>query len=229
MSIELQLLTWWLLFGGTHILLSSVPLRARLIPALGLRGFKAVYSLAALATFIPLVVTAWNNRHEGALLYDPPSWTVHVTETVMLLSVLLLALSVATPSPATTVMEMTGRARSQPRGVLRVTRHPNNTGFILFGLAHMISNPTVGDWTFWGGFVIFGVASALHQDRRSLATGPAGFDGFVRQTSFLPFAAILAGRQRLVLRELSRAAMLVGVVFWMALRLLHPHLIGGFS
>lgn len=229
MAIELQLAAWWVAFGGTHVLLSSVPLRTRLIRGLGLAGFKALYSVVALATFVPLVVTAWNNRHEGALIYDPPAWTVHVTETMMLLALLLLTGAAASPSPVSTVMEMSGRARMEPRGILRVTRHPNNTGFVVFGLAHMVSNPTVGDWVFWGGLVIFGVVSAIHQDRRSLAAGPAGFADFYRATSILPFGAVLAGRQRLALGELSRVAALVGVGLWVALRLLHPLLIGGFA
>ena len=68
MSVEIQLVIWWLLFGGTHILGSSAPIRTRLVRVLGLRGFKAVYSVVALATFIPLVLTYWHHRHAGPAL-----------------------------------------------------------------------------------------------------------------------------------------------------------------
>ncbi len=229
MPVEPQLVIWWVLFGGTHVLGSAPPVRARLIRTLGLRGFKAVYSLVALATFAPLITIAWQNRHEGALIYDPPGWTVHVTEVLMLVAFLFLAQAFATPSPSSTVMEMSGRAVTRPRGIQRVTRHPSNFAFFLFGIAHMISNPTVGDWIFWGGWPVFALVSAIHQDHRSLTAGPTGFTDFYRQTSLVPFGAVLAGRQQPVLSELSWIGLLGGAGAFAVVRLLHPHLIGGFA
>ncbi len=229
MSVELQLVLWWILFGGTHMLGSSVPVRTRLIRALGLPGFKGLYSLVALATFIPLVWTAWNNRHEGAFLFAPADWNRLVTEVLMFLSVLLIVLSIARPGPATTVAEMSGRASAKPRGIQRITRHPQNTGFALFGVAHMVSNPTAGDWIFWGGFVVYSVASAIHQDRRTLAADPERFRTFYAQTSLVPFAAMLQGRQRLALGEVNWIAVIVAAALFVVVRLIHPLVIGGYG
>lgn len=229
MSTESQLLFWWFLFGGTHILGSSVPVRARLIRSLGLMGFKGLYSIVALATFLPLVWVAWHHRHAGKLLFVPGAWNVHATEVLMFLSFLFLALAFASPNPVTTTSEMSGRFASSARGVHRITRHPMNTAFALFGLAHMLSNPTVGDWIFWGGFVVYALVSAWHQDRRSLATGPAEFRTFHAETSYWPFAAILRKRQRFVLGEIRLTVVLVAVVLFGVLRWLHPRLIGGFG
>ena len=61
----------WLAFGLSHGLLSSRGPRARLVSALGDRGFLGVYSLVALATFVPLVSVYAAHRHEGALLWTP--------------------------------------------------------------------------------------------------------------------------------------------------------------
>jgi len=228
-TVELQLFLWWVAFGGTHVLGSSVPVRTRLIRVLGLLGFKGLYSVVALATFTPLLVLYWDHRHEGALLFDPPLWTRHVTEVLMFCALQFVVHGAMTPGPATTRAELSGRFQSTARGIQRITRHPMNTGFGLFGLAHMLSNPTVGDWIFWGGWVVFAVVSALHQDRRSLASGPPQFKTYYAETSLVPFAAILAGRQHLVLGELrwrwiSLATALFGVIRW-----IHPGLIGGFS
>ena len=104
-----------------------------------------------------------------------------------------------------------------------------NTAFGLFGLAHMLSNPTVGDWIFWGGFVVYALVSAQHQDRRSLATGPAEFRAFHAETSYWPFAAILRGRQELALGEIRLTAAVLAVILFGLLRWLHPRLIGGFA
>jgi len=229
MKIETQLLLWWAVFGGGHLGLSAVPVRTRLIGILGLRGFKAVYSLVALVGFSGLFLTYWDRRHEGALLFYPQPWGRHVTELLMLLAVLFIATALASIRPGTTVAEMAGRTECAPRGIQRVTRHPLNTGFGLFGLGHMIVNPTTGDWTLWAGLLAFALVSAIHQDRRLLAAGPPGYREFHEQTSFVPFAAILRGRQRFVLSEIGWRAPALGLAIYVAIRLLHPILIGGFA
>src|SRR5678815_4804566 len=45
----------WLLFGGTHVGLSTRAVRARLVARLGEAGFTAVYFLVATVTFTVLV------------------------------------------------------------------------------------------------------------------------------------------------------------------------------
>jgi uncharacterized membrane protein len=229
MKPEYQLVVAWILFGGTHILGSWVPLRKKLIGALGLQGFKGLYSVVALATFVPLVWIAWHNRHEGAIVYDPPSWTRHLTELLMLPAIFLIVMTYATPSPATTLSEISGKSPSSARGIHRITRHPMNMGCLLFGVAHMISNPTVGDWIFWGGFVVFGIAAAVHQDRRLLATGTDAFRSFHAETSLVPFTAVFSGKQKVSIREFRWWAVLIALALYAALRLGHPHMIGGFG
>ena len=229
MTTETQLVFFWLLFAGFHLLLSSGPVRGRLIEGVGLKTFKGVYSLIALATFFALFWTYFHGKHAGPLIFDRSLPARHVTELVMLVSVLFLVLAHGSKSPATTAADMTGDRPSSPTGIHRITRHPLNTGFALFGLAHMLVNPTVGDWIFWGGFPVFAVVSAIHQDRRMLAAGSPEFWSFYGQTSFLPFAAILFGRQRMAWNELRWRGVAIGVVIYVLLRLIHPHAMGGFD
>jgi uncharacterized membrane protein len=228
-SVELKLLLWWIAFGGTHMVGSSLAVRTPLIRALGLRGFKAVYSVVAFATFIPLVFIAWNHRHAGAVLFDPPSWLARVTEALMFVALLLLPLGEASPNPATTAAELTGRSTSRARGIHRITRHPVNTAFGLFGLAHLLVSPTVGDWIFWGGWVVYAVASAVHQDARIRTAGTDDARAFLADTSAIPFAAIAGGRQHLAWRELNPVAIAIGIVLFAVLRWFHPVWIGGFG
>lgn len=55
MSIEtFVILFWWLMFGGTHILSSSIPVRSFFIARFGRMPFRGLYSLVAFATFPPL-------------------------------------------------------------------------------------------------------------------------------------------------------------------------------
>ncbi len=229
MSAPVVIALWWLAFGGSHVVLSSRPIRAPLVRALTLRGFKGLYSLVSFGTFVPLVAFFWGHRHAGALLFYPATWFRHVAELLMLAAFLFLVLGQATLRPGTTQAEMSGRHVAEPRGIHRVTRHPQNTAFALFGLAHLLPNPYVGDWVFFGGFVVFAVVGAWHQDLRLLSDGSPEFRSFHATTSALPFAAIVAGRQRVVFRELAPWAIGVAVVLWVALRVAHPSWIGGFG
>jgi len=227
MPAEAEILVWWLLFAGTHILGSTVPVRSWLIRTISLRGFKAVYSLVALATFLPLCWVFAENKHAGAFLFALTPFSYYLAHALMLLALVVLLQGLATASPLTTVAEMTGRYGSGPRGIQRVTRHPQNLAFMLFGLAHCLTNPYVGDWIFFGGFVIYGLASAMHQDRRVLLLGPEEARRLVAETSLLPFGAILAGRLRLAPREYSLLALLLALVLFVVLRYFHAALFGG--
>jgi uncharacterized membrane protein len=228
MENEGVILLCWLLFGATHIGGSSLPVRGFFVRRLGLAGFKALYSLVALATFIPLCSVFFKNKHAGPVLFVPDSGLKLATQILMLVAIIVLGQSLATSNPMTTMAEMTGRFGGRARGIQRVTRHPQNFAFGLFGFAHMLSNPFVGDWIFFGGFLVYGLLSALHQDRRTLISGPKEVLEFQAETSVIPLAAILAGKQRLAFREYNRVALVISILGFIALRLLHRRLFGGF-
>jgi uncharacterized membrane protein len=229
MSTEVALVVWWVLFGGSHLSLSSRPVRGRLMGSVGVRAFKGIYSLVALVTIVGLFWTYFHGKHEGTLLFARTFAARHVTETVMLFAVLFIAFAHGSRSPATTQADMTGERPSSATGIHRITRHPQDTGFALFGLAHMLVNTSVGDWIFWGGFPVFAIVASIHQDRRMLASGSAEFRSFHEQTSFLPFAAILAGKQKIVWSEFRWRTLLIGLVLYGVLRGIHPFVMGGFG
>ncbi len=54
---------FWFLFGASHMALSSLKLRPKLVGVLGNRGFQGVYSLVALGTFVPLVRIYADAKH----------------------------------------------------------------------------------------------------------------------------------------------------------------------
>ena len=69
----------------------------------------------------------------------------------------------------------------------------------------------------------------MHQDRRLLAIGHVQAKRFIADTSAIPFAAILKGKQRLGLDEYYPPALFAAVVLFILLKLLHPMLFGGFG
>jgi uncharacterized membrane protein len=228
MQNETIILFWWLMFGGSHIIGSSIPVRNFFIGRIGIPGFKIVYSLVALATFVPLCYVFFKNVHAGYLFYNPGYIIKLTAHFIMLGAIIVLLQALVTSNPMTTMTEMSGRVVSRAQGIQRITRHPQNFAFGLFGLAHMLATPSAGNWMFFGGFIVFGILSSMHQDRRLLAAGPATTKQFLGDTSAVPFAAIIKRKQRLAPGEYHPPALAAAVVLFILIRLLHPVLFGGF-
>lgn len=222
MSSAFWIVFWWLAFAATHTIPSSVSLRPRLIARLGLRGFQVLYSLVALATFVPLVQVYFANTHAGPLLWNLSALPgVRVLAiAVSALAVILLVLAYAQPSPVGLMPGVPRRAR----GVTRITRHALFMAISLWALAHLLVNGFLTDVVFFGGFVVYGLYGSYHQDARKQAEQDMA--GFYAETSLLPFGAIVAGRNQLVLSEIPIVGVAVGVVAAMLLYTFHDRLFG---
>ncbi len=94
-------------------------------------------------------------------------------------------------------------AKNVARGVFRITRHPMNMFLALWALAHLLANGTLGDVAFFGSLIVVGVLGAYHMDARLKQQKGEAFTDFCKQTSVLPFGAIITGRNRLVVSELA--------------------------
>jgi uncharacterized membrane protein len=216
----------WLAFAGSHLVLSARDVRAWLVARFGLQPFLGLYSLVALPTFIALAWVFATHKHAGPLLWTtlgPPSVAHVVNYALMCLAFAFFVCSVLPASSAPSGMAASGPARA--RGLIRVTRHPMLSAFVLFGVAHLLVNGALGDVLFFGGFPLFSWAGARHQDARKVHEVP-GYDDLIRTTSFVPFAAILTGRQRLVASELPFGGLIAGVLVAVVVRHFHAHLFG---
>jgi len=229
MKNEALILLWWFLFGGSHVMGSSIPVRTFVISRIGTLGYKIIYSLVALATFIQLCYVYFSHRHAGYLFYTAGYSIKLLAQFIMLAAFIVLLQALVTGNPMTTRAELSGKFVLHGQGIQRVTRHPQNFAFGLFGLAHLLANPYVGDWIFFGGFIVYGIVSAMHQDRRQLATGPEEVKQFLADTSAIPFAAIISGKQRFAPGEYYPPALAAAIVLFILMRLLHPMFFGGFG
>jgi uncharacterized membrane protein len=96
---------WWLLFGGSHILGSTIGVRTYVIGKIGNLGFKALYSLVALAIFMPLCWVYFSHKHGGHMLFAPSDTLQLFTHILMLAAFFVLFQGLVTPSPMTTQAE----------------------------------------------------------------------------------------------------------------------------
>jgi uncharacterized membrane protein len=217
MSPSLLIVLLWLAFGASHVALSSNAWRPAIVARIGERPFQGLYSLIALAIFVPLVGTYLDHRHEGAWLWTvsitPVSlWTVYALNTV---GVMLLVAGFVTPSPTSI---SAGKGPVAVRGVHRITRHPVVMGFGWIGLVHLILNASATDLAFWAGLPAFAVVGSLHQERRMRATRGPEFAAYLEATPFVPFTR--GGALRGV-AELPPVVWIVGIALAAGLRWLH--------
>jgi len=215
MSPTVSILLLWVAFTATHLGLASVRVEPTLKARLGAQGFLGLYSVIALAIFIPLMTIYFGNRHAGPWL-----WTISVGPALrallylgMTLGLVLVAGSLLKPSPASLVPGGT----AEVRGVYRVTRHPLVLGLAIVWLLHLVPNASTADVAFFGGFLVFSLLGAWHQDVRKLHAGDETFRAFHAATSFLPFGRGLGG-----LTELPLLAIGIGLVVALFARWLHP-------
>jgi uncharacterized membrane protein len=211
-------------FAASHLGLSSAPLRDRLVASLGEKGFQILYGLVALLT-LGTLIAAYIQASHHVYLWPPGPGLRHLPLLVMPLAFLLIAGGVLIPNPSAT--GMTGALdRPEPaRGVLRITRHPVMWGVGLWAAIHIVANGDLASLLFFGGFLLTALGGAWHLDRRMAATEGARWQRFTAVTSFVPFAALLAGRQHWAWGELGRPVAW-GLGVFVLLLFLHVHLFG---
>jgi len=211
------------LFAATHLVLSYGSIREGFVNTIGQWPFRGLYSLISFLTLGPAAVLWWQNRHLGAVLWELPFWPERIIAGLLVLFGFFLFFQLlATPSPASMMP-----AKNEARGVLRITRHPMNMGITMWALAHLLANGTVGDVAFFGSLVVVGVIGPYHMDARLKKTRGEDFIEFCRQTSVMPFSAILGRRNRLALDEFSFPLTLIAVAVFAVLTVFHSRLFGG--
>ncbi len=173
-------------FVGTHFALSH-PLRGNVTRLVGDKGFQALYSLVALATFgwmilafraVPLAPPLI----EG-LTMSPASW---VAATLLMLFASVLLVGSFMGNPALPAPGAAALAAKGPHGVFHATRHPMMWSIALWSISHFLVSPTprVLVLTLAVGFLAL-VGSHL-QDRKKQAQMGAAWAGWESQTSYWP-------------------------------------------
>lgn len=211
-------------FVLTHLGLTGAPLRGRLVARLGENGFQGLYVLLA-ALVLGILFIAYRGASHHVYLWSPGPVLCYLPLLAMPLALILIAGGALIPNPSAT--GMTGALdRPEPaRGVLRVTRHPVMWGVGLWAAVHIAANGDLASLLFFGGLLLTALGGAWHLDRRMAATEGERWRRFAEVTSFVPFVALLAGRQRWAWAELRRPA-LWGLGLFALLLVLHPHLFG---
>lgn len=213
-------------FLGIHFGVSGTRLRDRLVSVVGERAFRGLFALASLAGLVWLARAYSHAPHLplwGQLLTLRPLATA-----LMLLAFAFIVIGVSTPSPTSVGRESQLAREVQVRGMTRITRHPFLWGTSLWALVHFVINGDAASSILFGSLLLLALGGTASIDAKRRRNYGERWEQFARETSNLPFAAIVAGRNRLgpALREIGLLRPLVAIAIFAAVFVLHGRLFG---
>ncbi len=215
----IELLFAGLLFIAAHLAVSNTRLRPMLMRGLGEKGYAAFYSVLALATLI-YFIRAYNEAPRLRYFWPLEPMLYWAPKALMPLALTFLAGGLlganATPKALAGSAADEAAMAKLTGGINRITRHPVQWAIILWAASHLAANGDVASVAFFGGFLILSLAGTWCMDRKKARSSGDDWSAFAAATSNLPFAAIAAGRNRWVWREMAVPAA-VGLALYLAL------------
>jgi len=209
-----------------HLLVSGTALRGVLVKAVGEGAFMGLFSLASLGGLVWLGWAFGQARGTGAIYWDLGAGGRHAATGLVLLGFLLLVPGILTANPTGVKQEGALDKPDPAKGILRLTRHPFLWGVAIWALAHLLANGDTPGVILFGAMLALALSGGASIDaKRSKALG-AKYTAFVAQTSNVPFAAVLAGKQKLSLGEIGWWRLLLAIVIYGAVLWGHPVLFG---
>ena len=201
-------------FVGSHFALSH-PLRAPLVGALGENGFRILYSLVALATFIWAATAFRSVGAGGTPLWDGMSDAIWIVVTIIMLVASVLLAGSFVRNPALPDARASRNAALPVHGVFHVTRHPMMWSFALWAAAHVLVSPTPRQWIMAGAIGFLALAGAHMQDRKKRALMGDAWDDWQSRTSYWPRFGTLV--------QAGAIAWIGGLLIWLGATYGHIH------
>ena len=211
-----------------HLLVSGTRLRDAAVGTLGQGPYMGLYSLASVAGLAWLIFAFGAARNDPAstMLWTGPPALRWVQLVLQFVAVMLVVPGLATPNPTSVAQQGLLERADAVKGMLRITRHPFLWGVAIWGFGHLLVNGDAAGLVLFGSLLalaLFGTVSIDAKRKRALGER---WDAFAAQTSNIPFAAILAGRQTLNIGEIGWWRLMLGVLVYAALLFAHPYAFG---
>lgn len=214
----LSLILASLSFLAIHAVISGTAVRAMLIGKIGQGAYMGLFStLSAGALF--WVVLAYGAAPRVELWADVAGLKM-LAVPLMAVAVVLAVLAFSTPNPTAAGGEKALRAEQAAVGIIKITRHPFLVAVTIWSSAHILANGDLASVVMFGGFLALSLIGPPQIDAKRAAKHPDTWPGFLARTSWLPFAAILQGRNKVTLSEIGWGRMAGGVALYLAILLL---------
>lgn len=203
-----------LAFVGLHFAMSH-PLRSALVARLGENGFRGLYSLVALGTFIWMVLAFRAVGPGGEQSWDGAGEAVWILASVVTLIASVLLVGSFIRNPALPDPKALTNAAQDVHGVFHVTRHPMMWSFALWAAAHVLLSPTPRQWLLAGAIAFLALVGANMQDRKKAALMGEAWNGWAAKTSYWPRFGGLA--------KAGAVPCIGGIALWLAATYGHIH------
>jgi uncharacterized membrane protein len=181
-----------LVFLALHMVPAIPPLRAGLVRVVGRRNYLVGYSL------VSLLALAWlfhaTMRLDFVPLWDAAAWQAWIPLVLTPIGLFFLVAGLLSPNPASITLR---RPDLAPGAITAVTRHPVLWGFALWAGSHLVPNGDMRSLLLFGSLLAFALLGMVMTDRRARLRLGEHWPTIAGSSSFLPFAAALAGRTRL--------------------------------
>ena len=208
-------------FLGIHLLVSGTRLRDAIVARTGENPYLGLFALSSLGAIVWLCIS-YNHAYASAdnrVLYDLGQGFRNFAIPVVAAAFMLAAPGVLMPNPTSARQET-----ASVRGVLRITRHPFLWGTATWAGYHVLATTTLASVIFFGTFLVLALFGTRAIDAKCRRRRGAEWQAIASQTSNLPFAAILAGRNHFVASEYFDWRFTVAVVEIAVFLLFHNYL-----
>ena len=213
-----SLIIFLLIFVFAVIHSGGAALRSKAESIMGARLWRLCFVSLSLPSAIILISYFLSHRYDGIRL-----WNFQGNSFVFLLVWFLTAISFLFLYPATyNLLEIPSVLKPQVRiygsGIMRITRHPQAFGQIIWCFAHTLWIGTSFTLVTSLGLILHHIFAIWHGDKRLETKFGGEFYQFKESTSIIPFMAIIEGRQTFKIKEffkLSQLGILIAIaVLW---------------
>jgi len=178
-------------FVGSHFLLSHA-LRGWAVDNFGLKGFRVVYSVIALALLVVIIV-AYHVSPHGPTLWSPDNLALQIAFAVIGYFAIALFVASLFGNPGLVGANLNGLSTRAPDGVYLVSRHPMMFAIAIWCVMQVLIMPSARNAISCAGFIVLALAGARLQDIRNAAMSGREWTLWVSRTPFWPNLGRIGG------------------------------------
>ncbi len=211
-----------LTFIAIHVAIPGTAVRQLVVGRLGETVYRLLFAILSLGVFVWLI-----SAYIGAERIYLDAWLPLAVARPLAGIAMVLAVFLCVTGLTAGVSRPRGAADGEPaRDIFRVTRRPVLMGVQLWAMAHFLVRGEAGFLILFGAFAVLVALGTGQVDRRHAGKAGAAWPAYAEATSVMPFAAIAAGRNHLVPREIGWRRAALAAAVYMILLLAHELFLG---
>lgn len=211
-------------FIASHILLIRASLRSRLENFMGDRLFRILYSVLSLLILIWLAVAF--KQAPYIQLWPTTVFATWIPVLIMPFACILLVVGILSPNPLSLSVRKKAFEPSQP-GIVAITRHPVMWAFALWAMSHIPANGDLAGELLFALMLVLSLYGCKTIDRnKCIRLGKTNWVELSKNTSIIPFAAIVAGKTTIDWENINLLQIAAGLLTYALFAYFHIDIIG---